>query len=105
MKILPNENTTAFGGDAAGNIKAKEQASVTGTIKVRGLWLLVTAKAAITGRIRLAMATLETTSVMKDTIKQQMNNITMMGSPPTSESASPKVFDNPVTGRNDICQN
>jgi len=57
--------TIALGGVATGNIKAKEQESVPGIIKKRGLIRRETANAARIGNSISAVAVLEVNSVKK----------------------------------------
>mmetsp|Transcript_32923 Transcript_32923/g.83572 ORF Transcript_32923/g.83572 Transcript_32923/m.83572 type:complete len:207 (+) Transcript_32923:614-1234(+) len=60
--------TTEFGGVAAGNMNAKEHATVAGRSKARG-WVNVSAATdASIGNIMLAVAVLEVTSVSKHTM-------------------------------------
>ncbi len=62
---FPEPNTTAFGGVATGNIKAKDAAMVIGITRKRGLILMAFESPAITGRSISVVAVFEVNSVRK----------------------------------------
>jgi hypothetical protein len=75
-RLVPK--TMAFGGVAAGNIKAKEAAIVAGSINNNGLTSKLIANPAITGRKVSTVAVFEVTSVKK-VIKEAITKIIIIG--------------------------
>lgn len=59
----PPENTMALGGVATGNIKAKEQATVAGSMRYHGWTQMLSPNEARMGRKMVAVAVFEVTSV------------------------------------------
>ena len=65
----PEENTTALGGVATGNMKAAEAARAVGTITMRGSSPAAAAASPTTGKRTAVVAVLDVISVKKLTAK------------------------------------
>ena len=78
---LPDPNTMALGGVATGSINAHDAATVAGTIKKNGCSPMAIAVAPKMGRIMVAIAVFEMTSVKKMVAETTMKMITIIGIP------------------------
>ena len=94
--IWPVEKTIAFGGVAAGSIKAQEAEIAAGAINRSGFIEAATAVAAKIGINIVDTAVLEVISVIKVISRQTDNIIMMTGKFDTADIPSPTHFARPV---------